>query len=203
MAWDWGGAGLGGIAGGILGGPLGTFGGGAAGGKKGKDATWDFLKRVGDPGGIFADPQSAKLRDRDPAAMARQREMLTSLQAASEGRGPSAAADQMRLGAGYGAAQAMGMAAGQAGMSPAQQARMAQQVGMEQRARANEQAAILRAKEQQAAMQLYADAVAQQNAMDLQEMGIQAQLAAENAKLGQVHQGGVLSAVGGLLGGLM
>jgi hypothetical protein len=79
----------------------------------------------------------------------------------------------------------------------------------------NSQMGILRAREQMAAQQAYGDLIGQavqqqmggamgyEQMMGQQQMQMNAlalQQAIENAKLSQVHQGGVLSGLGGMIG---
>ena len=100
------------------------------------------------------------------------------------------------------------------GMSAGQAARLSAMQQGDLAAQGNLQMGTLRAQEQDAARARMAAFLEGQqgveaqrqmmaNQWDLTQQQLAAQMELENAKLRQLHQGGVLSAAGGLIGGLL
>ena len=95
---------------------------------------------------------------------------------AAAGNGPSAAQAQFGQNLGQSIAAQKALMAGQRGMSGGAAARMGQQAGSDMQMQAVNQAAMLRAQEQQQAMQLAGGITGQARGQDLQAAGLGAQL---------------------------
>jgi hypothetical protein len=223
---DWGAAGLGADL--TLGmGGMGVNAGILGFGKENWGNWLSGLGRLVDPGGIFEGAQQAKWSPEayQPDAASFQvpqfwdtnRKALAGQlgQRALGKGGPSAAELQMQQGLGSIRAGQQSMARSSPGASPGLAMRQAMLAGTDAGGQMNSQMGILRAREQMAAQQAYGDLIGQavqqqmggamgyEQMMGQQQMQMNAlalQQAIENAKLSQVHQGGVLSGLGGMIG---
>lgn len=143
-------------------------------------------------------------------AAARQKGFSSYLDAAARGQGPTAAQAQFQRQSEMAQRQARGMAAGNTGGNAGLAIRASADAGAMGRGAAASDAAMLRAKEQQAAMGLQAQNLAQQRQQALQEsaanqssiltnQGYKYGMAAGNAQRGQQGIGSLASAGGAML----
>lgn len=152
----------------------------------------DWWRRLADPGGIFEDPNKV-----GPTTWAQPaQDTYAQLYGAATGATPSAAELQMQQGIGRGQAAARSQAASQPGMASGQAGRLATMTAGDVASRGALEGSTLRAAEQERARQALGNFVSQQQMIEMQA-------AIEEAKMKQLQQGGFLSAIGGLIGGLV
>jgi hypothetical protein len=116
------------------------------------------------------------------------------------GQGPSAAQDMLRKERANNIAAAQSMAKSSPGLGISGQQRLASMGASKSIAEASNKAAVLRAQEQQQAMQNYADLYRTQAQAYADAMRANAQVAAENASAKRGIIGGVVKGAAGILG---
>jgi hypothetical protein len=129
----------------------------------------------------IADPYEAKALGIDQGAFnpnAQEQAWNQMMMDRMQGRGPSVAELQMRQGLEAGNKQAMGLAASQRGVSPAQAARLASISQGQSAMQTNQQAGILRAQEQMGSAQVFGQGLQSQRAgrMAGQQLAVQQNL---------------------------
>lgn len=166
-----------------------------------------WYRQIADPSGIFGEGGMLG----SPAGVDWEFEMYQpdpefarALHSAALGRGgPSAAQQQLQQGLGQATRRGQAVAASQRGVSPALAARMGSQMAAGASMDANRYAAILRAQEQMQARGQYLgmqQMMANQSAA-MNQLRLQQALQEQESK--QQAQGGMLSAAGGLIGGIL
>lgn len=151
---------------------LGTLAGGAAGAFFGGPAGAMAGASLGGALGGMLDPQTVDTSGFSPSPQ--EMAFMRALQARSQGAGPSVAEGQLQQGLGQANANAAGMAAASRGIAPGLAARLGQQAMSDNSMQINQQAAILRAQEQQQADALLAQMYASQRGSAGQAATIQA-----------------------------
>lgn len=187
MAFDLGTAIAGASTGFAMGGPMGALAGGALGGFGG-----DIL------GSATKTGQTQFKAQLDPEVLKQQKALAEALGAQAAGAGPSLAQEQLKRATSQNIAQAAALAASQKGISPALAARQALQAGTMAQQESAGQAGLLKAQQQLASQQAYANLLAQQQSQALSKQSMEQAAEEANARAQAQQTAGLMGALGTL-----